>query len=64
MAPDMRGARFQFDLVRIGQHVKGLDGDPAYHLTAAGVDPIRRRSGRSLGEWGGLRDRELRDALL
>lgn len=62
--PDMRGARFQFDLVRIGQHVKGLDGDPAYHLTAAGVDPIKAAVWSVLGEWGNTTDREQRDALL
>lgn len=62
--PDMRGARFQFDLIRIGQHVKGLDGDPAYHLTAAGVDPIKAAVWSVLGEWGNATDREQRDALL
>ena len=62
--PDMRGARFRFDLVRIGQHVKGLDGDPAHHLTAAGVDPIKAAVWSVLDEWGNATDREQRDALL
>ena len=62
--PDMRGARFQFDLIRIGQHVKGLDGDPAYHLTAAGVDPIKAAVWSVLGEWGTDADRAAREALL
>ena len=61
---DMRGARFRFDLVRIGQHVKGLDGDPAHHLIAAGVDPIKAAVWSVLDEWGNATDREQRDALL
>lgn len=60
--PDMRGARFQFDLIRVGQHVKGVDGDPAYHLTAAGVDPLKAAVWAVLGEWGNAEDQ--RDALL
>ena len=62
--PDVRGAQFQFDLVRIGQHVKGLDGDPAYHLTADGVDPLKAAVWSVLGEWGNATDCEQRDALL
>ena len=61
---DMRGARFQFDLVRVGQHIKGLDGDPARHLTAAGVDPLKAAVWAVLKEWGNATDREQLDALL
>ena len=61
---DMRGARFQFDLVRLGEHVKGLDGDPAYHLTAAGVDPLKAAVWSVLSEWGTDADRADRAALL
>ena len=62
--PNTRGARFQFDLVRIGEHIKGLDGDPARHLTAAGVDPLKAAVWSILGEWGNATDHEQRDALL
>jgi len=61
---DMRGARFQFDLVRVGQHIKGLDGDPARHLTAVGVDPLKAAVWSVLGEWGTPTDIEQRAALL
>lgn len=60
----MRGARFQFDFVRIGEHVKGLDGDPAGHLTAAGVDPLKAAVWAVLKEWGNATDHEQLDALL
>ena len=61
---DVRGARFRFDLFRIGQHVEAIEADPAYHLTAAGVDPIKAAVWSVLGEWGNATDREQRDALL
>lgn len=61
---DVRGARYRFDLIRVGQNVKALEADPAYHLTAAGVDPLRAAVWSLLGEWGNTPDREALDSLL
>ena len=62
--PDVRGAQYRFDLIRVGQTVKALEVDPAYHLTVAGVDPIKAAVWSLLGEWGNTMDREALDSLL
>lgn len=61
---DVRGARYQFDVVRVGSHLTAVDGDPPRHLTAVGVNPIKAALWSVLGEWGTESDRIARDALL
>lgn len=62
---DVRGAQFSFDIAQVGQPViSGVDGDPAHHLTAAGVAPIKAAVWSVLGEWGTDLDRTARAALL
>lgn len=60
--PDVRGAQYRFDLIRVGQHVKALEADAAYHLTVVGVSPIKAAVWAVLSEWGKTEDQ--RDVLL